>query len=131
MKLYFEIVASLRYDRSSMSLEGRKLEQLREWRGRKDRDLSVQKTLAHLKRSLKRSNTQLLQIAEVWKAEVPEIIYEQTHPVSLKNGVLQVAVNGSAMSYQLQQLIRGGLLQKLQTQINTPLRKIKVKLLTE
>ena len=114
-----------------MTLEGRKLEQLREWRGRKDRDLTVQQTLAKLKRSLKRSNSQLLQIAEVWKAEVPEFIYEQTHPISLKNGVLEVAVNGSAMSYQLQQLIRGGLLQKLQTSLHTPLKKIKVKLLTE
>ncbi|MCH2146451.1 MAG: DUF721 domain-containing protein [Phycisphaerales bacterium] len=114
-----------------MSLEERKLNQLREWRGRKDRDLSVQLTLAKLKRSLKRSNTQLLQIAEVWKEEVPELIYEQTHPISLKNGVLEVAVNGSAMSYQLQQLVRGGLLQKLQTQINAPLKKIKVKLLTD
>ncbi len=114
-----------------MSLEERKLEQLREWRGRKERDLSVHQTLSKLKRTLKRSNTQLLQIAEVWKSEVPELMYEQTHPISLKNGVLVVAVNGSAMSYQLQQLIRGGLLQKLQTQLNSPLKKIKVKLLTD
>ena len=114
-----------------MTLEERKLEQLREWRGRRERDLTMQKTLANLKRTLKRSNTQLLQIAEVWKEEVPEFIYEQTHPISLKNGVLEVAANGSAMSYQLQQLIRGGLLKKLQTQIHVPLKKIKVRLLTD
>ena len=131
MKLYFEIVGYLRYDRTLMTLEERKLEQLREWRGRRERDLTMQKTLANLKRTLKRSNTQLLQIAEVWKEEVPEFIYEQTHPISLKNGVLEVAVNGSAMSYQLQQLIRGGLLKKLQTQIHVPLKKIKVRLLTD
>ncbi len=114
-----------------MTLEGRKLEQLREWRGPKNRPLTVQQTLSKLKRSLKRSNTQLLQIAEVWKEEVPEFIYEQTHPISLKKGVLEVAVNGSSISYQLQQLIRGGLLQKLQTRMNTPLKKIKVRLLTD
>ena len=77
-----------------MTLEGRKLEQLREWRGRKDRDLTVQQTLAKLKRSLKRSNSQLLQIAEVWKAEVPEFIYEQTHPISLHDGSRQALKDG-------------------------------------
>ena len=115
---------------SKMSNFEDKLEKLRTWRGRKDRDLTLKRDLIALQRSLKKTNNQLSQIYELWESVVPEKIKANAHPISLQRGVLEIAANGSPTSYQLQRLIREGLLQALQSQCTTHLKKIKITLVS-
>lgn len=112
-----------------MTSPNRQLENLRNWRANKERDISITTSIIQLQRNLKKSNRQLSQIADVWKLEVPHHIYENTHPISLKRGVLEIAANGSSTAYQLQRLIRNGLLDSLQKRVTRPLKKIKVTLM--
>ena len=107
-----------------------KLEKLRTWRGREDRDLTLKRDLIALQRTLKKTNKQLSQIYELWESVVPEKIQSSAHPISLQRGVLEIAANGSPTSYQLQRLIREGLLQALQSQCTTHLKKIKITLVS-
>lgn len=115
---------------SKMSNFEDKLEKLRTWRGRKDRDLTLKRDLIALQRTLKKTNKQLSQIYELWESVVPEKIQSNAHPISLQRGVLEIAANGSPTSYQLQRLIREGLLQALQSQCTTHLKKIKITLVS-
>ena len=113
-----------------MGSESRKLENLRKWRGPKERDLSVKSELLSLQKTIKTGNKQLVQISEIWESAVPHHIRENTYPISLKNGVLEIAANGSPTSYQLQRLIREGLLQKLKDHCTSTIKRIKITLVS-
>ena len=113
-----------------MGSESRKLQNLRKWRGPKDKDLSIQKELLSLQRTIKKGNKQLVQISEVWASAVPHHIQENTYPISLKNGVLEIAANGSPTSYQLQRLIREGLLKDIKERCTSSVKRIKITLVS-
>ena len=113
-----------------MGSESRKLQNLRNWRGPKEKNLSIQSELLSLQRTLKKGNKQLVQIAEIWESAVPHHIRENTYPISLKNGVLEIAANGSPTSYQLQRLIREGLLQELKDHCTSSIKRIKITLVS-
>jgi len=109
----------------------RKLENLRNWRSHSERDLSINKELVDMQRILKKVNKQLVQISEIWEQQVPHYILENSCPISLKQGTLEVSASSSATSYHIQRLIREGLLQKLQMNCTSPLKKIKITLVNE
>jgi hypothetical protein len=105
-----------------------KLEQLREWRKRKVRDTSIESTIVEFRRSLKKANKQLSQILETWDAVIPKHIATNATPVSLRRGVLEITVTDSSTSYKLNQLVRSGLLQTLQTQCSGTLKQIRIRI---
>jgi hypothetical protein len=105
-----------------------KVDQLREWRKRKIRDTSIESSLIEFRKSLKKSNKQLTQIMEAWDNEVPQQLSQNAIPTSLRAGVLEVSVRDSSTSYQLNQLIRAGLLCKLQEQCSGTLKQIRVRI---
>ena len=105
-----------------------KLEQIRSWRERNFRDLSIEPTIIELRKSLKKTNKQLSQILEVWDVEVPEQIRLRAIPTSLRRGTLEVTIDDSSTSYQLNQLIRAGLLSTMQSKCGGGITKIKVRI---
>ncbi|MGY8753514.1 MAG: DciA family protein [Phycisphaerales bacterium] len=104
------------------------LEQIRAWRKPNYKETSIASTILAFRKSLKKTNKQLTQILEAWDEHVPEQIHRNAIPTSLKSGVLEVTVTDSPTSYQLNQLIRSGLLNMLQKQSSGTLKKIKVRL---
>jgi len=104
------------------------VEQLREWRKRKIRDTSIESSLIEFRKSLKKSNKQLTQILQAWDNEVPQQLSQNAIPTSLRAGILEVSVRDSSTSYQLNQLIRAGLLRKLQEQCSGTLKQIRVRI---
>ena len=104
------------------------VEQLREWRKRKVRDTSIESSLIEFRKSLKKSNKQLTQILQAWDNEVPQQLSQNAIPTSLRAGILEVSVRDSSTSYQLNQLIRTGLLRKLQEQCSGTLKQIRVRI---
>ncbi len=105
-----------------------KIEQLRKWRARRKKDLRIDSEMNTICRSLKKTNTQLLKLREHWNELVPERLNQVAIPTALQRGVLVVAVDGSPTAYQINRLIRGGLLRQLQQKCNGTLRQIRVRI---
>lgn len=104
------------------------LEQLRKWRKRKVRDTSIESSIVEFRRSLKKANKQLTQILETWDNTIPKNIATNATPVSLRRGVLEISVTDSSTSYKLNQLVRSGLLQTLQSQCSGTLKQIRIRI---
>ena len=104
------------------------LEQLRKWRSRKVRDTSIEASIIEFRRSLKKANKQLTQVLATWDTVIPKHLATNATPVSLRSGILEIAVTDSSTSYKLNQLVRSGLLQTLQTQCSGTLRQIRIRI---
>jgi len=102
----------------------KQLRQLRMWR---EKDISIGATIHELQRSLKKSNKQLTQIIEAWDELVPKQIHQCANPTSFQGGVLEVFADGSPTAYQLNRLIRAGLLRELQQRCSGTLKQIRVR----
>lgn len=103
------------------------LEQLRKWRARHDKDISVGATIQELRRNLKKSSKQLTQLIEAWDELVPSHIHQSANPISFQSGVLEVYADGSPTAYQLNRIIRAGLLRELQQRCSGTLKQIRVR----
>jgi predicted nucleic acid-binding Zn ribbon protein len=106
------------------------LKQLRQWRTRQDKDLSIGATIHELRRTLKKSNKQLTQLIEAWDELVPSHIHECATPISFQGGVLEVFADGSPTAYQLNRMIRAGLLRELQQRCSGTLKQVRVRVTT-
>ena len=105
-----------------------KLEQLQKWRVRRKRDLSIDSVMHTFCGSLKKTNKQLLQIQEAWEECVPKRLHEVAILISLRSGILEVSVDGSPTAFQINRLIRSGLLRKLQQSCSGSLKQIRVRI---
>lgn len=103
------------------------LEQIRSWRARKDRDISINAPIQELRRNLKKSSKQLTQLIEAWDELVPPHIHRSANPVSFQAGVLEICADGSPTAYQLNRIIRAGLLRELQRRCSGTLKQIRVR----
>ena len=103
------------------------LERLRNWRARPLRDTSIADEVQTMRNGLRKGNRQSTSLVEAWDELVPPHIARQATIVSLRSGVLEVATDGAAVAYQLNRLIRSGLLRDLQCASKGTLKKIKVR----
>ena len=103
------------------------LNQVRKWRARRDKDTSIGATIHELRRSLKKSNKHLTQLIEAWDELVPAHIHQCANPTSFQGGILEVYADGSPTAYQLNRLIRAGLLRELQQRCSGTLKEIRVR----
>jgi predicted nucleic acid-binding Zn ribbon protein len=105
-----------------------KMEQLQKWRSRRKKDLSIDSVMHTFCGSLRKTNKQLLQIQEAWKECVPARLHHVAIPISLRSGILEVSVDGSPTAFQMNRLIRSGLLRKLQKTCCGTLKQIRVRI---
>jgi|TARA_B100000959_G_scaffold184578_1_gene192887 hypothetical protein len=80
-----------------------------------------------MRRGLRKGNRQSSSLVEAWDELVPSHIAKQATIVSIRNGVLEVATDGAAVAYQLNRLVRSGLLRDLQRASKGTLKKIKIR----
>ena len=57
------------------------LEQLRKWRARRNKDISIGATIEELRRKLKKSNKHLTQLVEAWDELDPSHIHQNANPI--------------------------------------------------
>ncbi len=69
-----------------------------------------------------------MQIQEAWKEFVPKRLHHSAVPIALRGGVLEVSVDGSPTAFQVNRLIRSGLLRQLQKRCSGTLRQIRVRI---
>ena len=79
-----------------------------------------------LKHQLGKKVRQLHELAEIWDELVPDQIAEHTALESLNQGVLTVMADTAAHRFQLESLLRGGLMRMLQQRLGSSLRRVKV-----
>ncbi len=111
-----------------MDLESasKQIDRLRRWRNYKGKDTTLKFLTEHVRKTYARPNTQLGRVAELWPRLVPPRLLGQTALVGLTRGVLTVRVSDSAVHYELDRLLRGGLEQQLKTQCKPGLHRIRV-----
>ncbi|MEZ6189732.1 MAG: DciA family protein [Phycisphaerales bacterium] len=91
------------------------LDGLRERRNRKDPDLSLSFLAGQFKREVQKPFEQLGKLTEIWGELVPPDLAAHTRLEGLSRGVLRVSVDSSGRLYELDRLLRGGVLDELIT----------------
>jgi Dna[CI] antecedent DciA-like protein len=93
-----------------------------------DRSAPVGQPLAFLmKHVLEKRVRKLSQLAGIWDACIPEGIRDHTALEGLNRGVLTVIVDSAPHRFQLQTLLRGGLLREIQQRFPGSLNRIKLR----
>lgn len=106
-----------------------KIEQLRQWRTRPERDFSMGFLKEQFKREVEKPCKQMSAMAELWTRLLPAAMVEHTRLESLSRGVLKVAVDSSGRLYELDRLLRGGLQTQLIKQHKGPaVRRIQLRI---
>ena len=105
----------------------RRLDRLRQWRNRPPRDQTLAFLVDHVKAQVVRPHRQVGQLAELWQELVPAEMADRTTLASFTRGILTVHVPDSALLYQLDRLLRGGIEQQLRQRSKTTLRSVRLK----
>jgi len=98
-----------------MSTAAEKLQQLRQQRGRRERDVSIVGDIERTASEATRVHRKMGEFIELWQSLVPAAIAGQTTIVSLRGGIVHVQVDSSAAGFELDRLLRGGLLVQLRS----------------
>ena len=101
------------------------IERLREHRARPGRNLSIAAMIEATRKRSERARRQLGQLIELWHSFVPAEIADRTTLTALRGGVLHVTVDSSAVAYELDRLLREGLLAQLRSAYRGTLTRVK------
>lgn len=104
----------------------RAIERLREYRVRRKPDLSVTPMIEAIARRSTRAEKRLGQLVDLWEAGIPPEIAAHTRLKSLRGGVLHATADSAAVAYELDRLLREGLLATLRKSYNGPLSRVRV-----
>ncbi len=89
------------------------LSRLREWRNRREPDLTLGFLRDQFKRDMVKPAKQLTEMVALWQELVPAHLLDHARLETISRGVLKVSVASSARLYELDRLLRGGLEQEL------------------
>jgi hypothetical protein len=104
-----------------------RLDQVRRWHTRPERDLSLKFLAADFKRQVEKPYKQLAQVSAVWTTLVPAELIAHCRLEAVTRGVLRVAVEDSAHLYDLDRLLRQGLERQLLAAAKGPaLRRVQL-----
>lgn len=104
------------------------LERLRRSRSLPKRDLSLSFMTEQFKRDVAKPYKQLGDLAELWCELVPAALVQRSRLIGLSRGVLHVEVDNPAAHFEVDRLLRGGLLKQLiQSHKGPAIRKVQIK----
>lgn len=106
----------------------RYVQRMREHRGRPEIDQSIAGVIAAQAEQARKQACQFGRLAEAWQEVVPPHLVRQTGLVALQRGVLTVEVPSAAVRYQLETLLRQGLLRDLRNSYAGSLNRVKFRL---
>ena len=91
----------------------RHLEQLQQRRGRRRRDDSIVRFVTGIADDANRAQRAHGRLIDLWQALVPAHLAEQTSITGLRGGIVHVEVDSSAVSFELDRMLREGMLDAL------------------
>lgn len=101
-------------------------EQLKAWRGPRERDLSLATTIVSIAKFAKKRQRDLGEVIAAWNALCPAKLGTACTVDSLTNGLLSMTASSAAAGYELSRLLRTGLDEEMKRRFPTRIRRIKV-----
>ena len=106
----------------------REIQRLGASRARFARELSIAAILTATRKQATDVHRRLGELIELWEELVPQEIAAHTTLAALKGGVLHVTVDSSSIAYELDRLLREGLVITLRRRYRSTLTRVKVSL---
>lgn len=103
-----------------------RLDALRGFRTRPERDASMQSIFDATAKSLERTRKRLSGVGGAWEAVCPPELADKVRVDGLSRGVLTLRVRDSAASFELDRRLREGLEAALIAKSRAPVRRVKV-----
>ena len=119
---------ALGYDDHVTSRSVQQIERLRKLRSRPGGELSIAGMVNATANDAKRTHKKLGELIELWQELVPPQYACHTSLVGLRGGVLQVAVDSSSIGYEIDRLLRNGLMNELRSRYKGTLIRIKTRI---
>ena len=104
------------------------IEKLRNLRSRKGRDLSILGAIEGVQANARRSHKKLGELIDLWIELLPEELVAGSSLRGIRGGLLQVAVESSAVLYEIDRRLREGLLQELRSRYHGTLVRVKLRM---
>lgn len=102
------------------------MERMRPYRALRQRDLSIGTEVLSIERAMGRRQDAHGDVIEVWNRIAPPALAPSVAVAGLSRGTLTLAVAGSAASYELGRVLRGGLERALVAELPGRVRRVKV-----
>ena len=103
------------------------IENLREWRSRKGRDLSIIGAVEGIQTSARQSHRKLGELIDLWNELLPDDLARASRLRGIRGGLLQVEVESSAKLYDIDRRFREGRLQELRSRYHGTLVRGKLR----
>ncbi len=104
----------------------RQIEQLREWRQRREWDTALGPLIARKRSEVKRAERRLGSFVDLWEGVVPADLAVHTRVTGVRGGVAHVTVDSSSTGYELDRQLREGLEQKLRAAFGKTLIRVRL-----
>ena len=103
-----------------------RVEQLRAWRARPEREVAVGPLIESKLADARRAQKQLGSFVELWESVLPAELAVHTRVTGLRSGVVHVTVDTSATAYELDRCLREGLEQQMRRAYGKTLMRVKI-----
>ena len=103
------------------------IDKLRRHRARMGHDLGIGTLVRASADTARKTNDRLGEIIELWNTFVPGHLAKHTSIAGLRRGVLHVDVETSAVAFELDRLLRGGMTHELRRRFRGSLVRIKTR----
>lgn len=103
------------------------LQQLKDWRGPRSRPSIYQGAITRIQRDARRTNRHLGDFITHWQELLPEKIASGTSVESVRGGTIHVRATNSAIAFEVDRLLREGVLAKLRSACSITVADIKVR----
>ena len=104
-----------------------RLNQLIEWRGPRPRPAIYQNAISRIQREAKRTHRHMGDFIEHWHSLLPEEVAGRTSIEGVRGGTIHVRADSAAVSFELDRLLREGLLASLRSACSITVANVKVR----
>ena len=113
-----------------MTDPARRLEQLRNWRMRPERDDAIASLIDARAADAERTRKRLGSFVELWETVLPDDLATHTRVTAIRGGVVQVTVDSSATAYELDRCLREGLEEQMRRAYGKTFVRVKVQVVS-
>lgn len=104
------------------------LERLQQWRNRPLRARSIGDGVASIDRKARQLHRRVGEFVDAWHTLLPDELNEHTCVTGIRGGVVDVVVESSAISFEIDRRIREGLLDELRAACRGTIVRIKLRI---
>ena len=105
------------------------LDRLRSFRVRPPRETGIGRMVAGIQREARRHQSGTGSFVEAWEQVIPEALRKGSRVRGLRGGVARVQIADAAARYELDALLRSGVLADLRLAFGKPLRRVQLEII--